>query len=321
MVRRSPCEAYIKYLLLRGKTPKEVLAHLVAAQLDYIDISYIEGLRAKLRRPDPFYPTRRGHIPSMTFLRRERVYRLFHRDELMREAFRILGSAQGKEKTESMLIVGASPAPIAKLLNRDHKLGISPEGVRIYAYYFYNLEMVDRTELRALLEMRKGNAETDAHWNRAYYQDSRRTAAAMPQAPFAAMVAQVQVGLMPAEASLQDLLHNVQIVSLARTVQALSAGGPDDAARAKDYITTTKIAAELLAGMATPESKMLGEIQSIKIKNSQVKPVPLLSEISGGRYTRDLLPRRNAEPDDDQDVALSELEKEQPLPKFEAEES
>jgi hypothetical protein len=298
---------YIKYLLLLGKTPKEVFAKLSAEHLDTVGHQYIEGVRRRLQRPDPFHPTRKNHLPSAIFLRKERVYRLFHRDELMREAFRILGSALGKEKVESMLIVGAPAASIAKLLNRDHQLGISPEGVKIYAFYFYNLELVDRTELRTLLEMRKGDSESDPHWNRAYYQDSRRAAAAMPQAPFAAMVAQIQVGLMPAEAKLQEMLKGVQIVSLARTMQTLSSNGPDDAARAKDYMTTMKLATDLLAGMATPESEVVGAINRIGIKTSQVKPVPLLAEVSEGRYTRDLLPTGDAEDDDDQDVELPEV--------------
>ena len=115
MIRHSPCEVYIKYLLshVGGYGDEDVIQILRLKQLDFIGPSYLQRLRSDLLVPTTFRPHDRRHRPSARFLSTHQLHYLYHPDGAMEIARKVLHNPRAKEAMETMLITADPPALIA----------------------------------------------------------------------------------------------------------------------------------------------------------------------------------------------------------------
>jgi len=152
MIRRSPAEVYIKYLILhpRKYSNEDIKEILDYVQLDYIGDWYVDKLRGELRPPNPFYPFDRRHKLSRRFLLTNGLIWIFHPDPPGLKAFKILEKPRVKEFVESMVTVGAPSVAIAASVTRTRNFPCDARTIDRYNDFFWNVELVDSTELRAV---------------------------------------------------------------------------------------------------------------------------------------------------------------------------
>ncbi len=300
MVRHSPAEKYIEFLVSHpdGYSDDTIIEMLQLKQLDFIGPSYLRRLRGNIRIPKKFTPDNKFHKPSARFLNSYRLYYLYHPDEAMKGAERVLEDPRGKETLETMLISRDSESLCAhRLSTNGHK--VLPAAIERYKFFFFNIDLVDSTELRALLLMRhdftpmtmdKYEDQMRLAMTKSGYQDPRRALAANPIPQVASMMNQIRMGFMPSRA---DLARMVELTRTASTVRglstALSMQGRNAAVETRDWALATKLFGEILADVGSPDGDIQRELQLLALRTSSSE-VPHISELSGGEHTVDMQP-------------------------------
>jgi len=299
MIRRSPCECYIKYLLVHpdGYADTAVIDLLRLQQLDVVSAAYIDRLRRSMRLPKPFYPSNRLHRPSSRFLRAQHIYLLFHPDQSMREAQQILRHARGKELMETLVLAGEPPAFIAHRLS-GAGFKCTTETVERYCHHFWNLRLLDSTETRALLRLRweyvsdveePEDARTRTALKKAYHNDPRRIVAENPVSPLAGVMGQMQLGYMPGQVELSRLADATRTAAQLQMMASSVVGGPGRAAEARDWSMVVSAMTQLIADIGSPEAELQKELQQLGLKTEEAM-VPHIKELSDGSHTVDLQP-------------------------------
>lgn len=297
MIRRSPCELYIKYLLCHPDkyTLGAVKDIILGQDLDYPSDIYVQGLARRMRVPLPFYPTNTGHARSQRFLRAEQLLAFFHPDAAAAEAHELLQNPRAKETIETMSLSGD---PNALIAHRIRRLGFActPMGVQRYRRYYWNLEIVDSVEASALLRMRvdrtmdpmvPGTEPTPdqmlqhAALSKAKYQDPRRIAADIPNSPMASMMNQLRLGIMPTQVELGRLLAATRLAALCRANEVVYSQSPTDAARGRDFILMAKMATELIADIGSPDTELQRDLQQLLLETDS-DPVPHVRALAEG---------------------------------------
>lgn len=300
MIRRSPAELYIKYLLCHPDGyPLQVVKDIVVGQdLDYPSDVYTQGIRRKLRVPVPFYPTNTTHVRSQRFLRAERLVGFYHPDKPAKEAHRLLQTSRAKETIETMTISGDGYQLIAHRLRR---LGVpaTAEGVQRYCKYYWDLSLVDSVETNALLRLRVERVTDPSSLGaqqtldqslqhmvltKARYQDPRRFAAEMPNSPMAGLMHQLRLGLMPMQIELGRLLAATRMAAICRANEVIYASSPTDAARGRDFMLMAKLATDLIADIGTPDIELQRDLQQLLLETEegQVPHIRALTEGNRG---------------------------------------
>ncbi len=102
MIRRSPAEVYLKYLILHPKRFQDsgILEACEYAQLDGVNARYISRLRGQLPVPKDFAPFDKNHWPSQSFLIKQGLHSIFFPDSHGKKAFELLKLARIKEFIE-----------------------------------------------------------------------------------------------------------------------------------------------------------------------------------------------------------------------------
>lgn len=296
-IRHSPCEKYIEYLIVHpeGWSNEAVLEIVRAKQLDFIGPGYIERLRRDLHPPDPFHPENRFHKASARFLTVKKLRYLFHPDAAMSGALRVLEDPQAKELVETMLI---TQDPDALIVRRLQKTGVSVPLLAIerYRFFFFNVHLVDRLELNALLSLRAGFVlsaadEYDTQVAKALKQcrtsDPRLAAARYPISSAASALSALRMGYMPSRLDLAQVLTAGRAAATLRAVECTVDGGR--AADARDWALAGKLLGEILQEVGSPDATLQRELQSLAlaVDGSQI---PYIAELSGGNHTMDLQP-------------------------------
>jgi hypothetical protein len=309
-IRRALCEFYIKALILEDpeKDDIEIQSFLDGLMLDYPGVRYIGGLRATLEPPENFNPRRRSR-EVRNFLIQEGVLEYFEGKEDIRKAREVLHTPRAKEFTESMLLSQAPELAIARRLVDMHKIrGVTPAAVRLYKQYFFNTELLDSTETRALLTLkidRLGASEDNeerlqgAALKRAYYTDPRRTAANMPHSPISAAIAQLQMGLMPDGIDLKKIAQASEFLALCRLYETVATAGHQYDSHALNLATTIRILKELRESSLNPEDELKAQLETLSIKTAE-KGLPLVHDVTGGRHTVDMMALPAAKESDEQ---------------------
>ena len=297
MIRRSPCELYIKYLLCHpdGYVLEAVKDIVVGQDLDYPSDIYVQGLRRKLRVPVPFYPLNTAHARSQRFLRAERLTGFFHPDKEAEEAHSLLQAPRAKETIETMVLAGDPPAHVA---HRVRRLGLpcTAEGVKRYCKYYWDLDLVDTVEAGALLRIRlERTMDTPPgvdptmdqklqHFalSKAKYRDPRRLAVEMPNSPMASLMNQLRMGLMPTQVELGRLLAATRLAAVCRANEVAHGMSQTDAARGRDFMLMAKLTTELMADIGSPDTELQRDLQQLLLETEQT-PVPHVRELTQGR--------------------------------------
>jgi hypothetical protein len=195
-----------------------------------------------------------------------------------------------------MLLAGAPYPAIAKALTVRQRISCSEDAVELYAHFYWNLELIDSTEAKMILQLRVDALEEHTDRNRraqhkaakrAQYTDPRVIAAGLPSSPLTALLAQMRAGVMPRYVNLNEVLGRVRDAGSLRAFEAMMNGGRHEAQSAALYIQAAKVAMDMLDGLATPEAAVLDQLNKIQI-NSIETGVPSIQELSGGEFTVDV---------------------------------
>lgn len=301
MIRHTPCEFYLKYLLIHPDkfTNDAIHERLFELGLDDLGDYYIDRLKKKLHPPSPFYPEDKLHIKSQRFLIKEGVQDLFFPDEHTEVAFKILDKPRVKEFVESMLIAYAPYEAISFSLTHHRRFRASARAIEIYKIYFWNIDLLDSVQIRALIQMRAGAAGLHANADiqrqaeplkRASWNDPRRSAAELPHAPMAAVMAQMRMGIMPANLEMPKALMAARDMAVMTAFEALCMNGPNDHLKVRNLADSVRNMTEVLETVVKPDENMREQLQAIALRTDDRK-VPHIHDLSRGQHTVDLSPK------------------------------
>ena len=307
VIRRSPCERYIKYLLVHPDDyDTEKVRGIVREQgLDYPSDDYVDRLRDRLKKhlPYPFKPLNTRHGRSRRFLSKEQIYGFFHPDEPSVLAHRLLEHSAAKETIEALSIAGEPPAFISHRVKMQGPR-CTVEAVDRYFHFYWDLSLVDSTEMRALLRMRvewmqipRESMSLHPHqWlqytalSKASYKDPRRMLMEMPVSPISRMMSQMRLGLMPSQVDLSRIAEATRNAATGRALESMVTGAPHDAARGRDYAMVSSMMSELIEKVGSPDTALQDQLQKVALK-MDTGPVPTVKELpAGDTFTTDLLP-------------------------------
>lgn len=300
MLRNSPADYYIKYLVVHpaGYDNNKIRDILRMSQLDYIGNEHLDRMRDLVQPPDPFYPYDLTHKKSQRFLIKERIAKLFQRDEATEKAFSLLDSPRAKEFLESMTLAGAPLQAIAVGLHNQTKFSCSVRALEQYLHFFWNLDLVDSTEIRTILAIRGLEEVRDGDFfeaakakakERAGFQDPRKIAAELPNNPLVALLSQMRMGIMPKSIDLALALDATQKAATLRSLEASLRGGFEDHKKAVDFIMVARTAGEMLETVVKPDEKLREQLSAIAL-TTETRTIPTLGTLSAGAHTTDTGP-------------------------------
>lgn len=301
MIRRSPCEYYTKFLILQPVkyTDAQIKELLLDEQLDYISSSYMKKLRAQCRTPEPFFPANKSHRRSRDFLLSEGIEDLFDNTQDVRTAKLILKTPRAKELVEAMTLTHVPVRAISIALSRQRQSNFTDGSIKAYQRYFWNIELLDSTEMRALLIHRANVAELSQDpevqaqakpFRSASYTDPRRVAAQMSHSPLGARLAQMRMGFMPSTDELAKIVEQVRLTALARALEMATYGGPEDSIKTLNYALTAEKMGNVLEQIVRPDEELRNQLSAIALRTNAPNKAPSLMQLSGGNHTIDLLP-------------------------------
>ncbi len=306
MIRRSPAEVYLKYLILHPKkyTDAQIIEICQFAQVDYLGNWYLSRLRATLTPPTPFYPFDPSHQRSSHFLYMNGLHPIFHADDAARKAFKILELPRVKEFVEASLISGAPSQAIALMTTRRYRFTCTPTVIERYRAFFWNLQLLDATELRALLQLRYAQLEHHADpeirrqydlMKRAYYNDSRKLAADLPFSPISAMLSQMKMGIMPSNLDVAVIIAQAQKFAAIRTAEELMSNGKGAASNALNFAIVAEKMTAVLKDIAKPDEDLHKQLASIALRTAD-DAIPTVHALTagGGSFTTDTGPKEIA---------------------------
>lgn len=305
MIRRSPAEYYIKFLVAHPDQLEvdEIEERVREKQLDYIGAPYVEKLRSSMSIPKPFYPYDEDDIGSQRFLIREGLVLFFIPNRHMRVAQGILDTPKAKEVVESSFISGFDSSWIHALLKREG-YSSTPEALDLYRQFFWNLDLVDSMELKALIQMRINShqvkdpwqlAGTTAAW-KAHYSDPRWLSARMSNTPIAGMMHQLRMGLLPQNLEVAKIASAARTAATVLTFDSLTRG--DKPEISQGYALTAKLMTEVLEATGTPESELFGQLHQLMLEQEH-DPVPQIGELTEGNHTVEVMPVKGDGGDDE----------------------
>lgn len=303
MVRRSPCERYLKYLLTHpdGHSNDDIRTIIRIQQLDYIGDYYLDQLRGSCVPPVPFRPENQSHRPSTRFLTAERLTTIYRQDDTMRNAIKLLGNPKAKETIETLMISRAGESWISAVLEKQGH-GATVEAVERYKIYYFDLDLVDTTELKILFEMRvhepSPTDDPDMQWanNLRVNQgksDPRRLSAQLASPALAGIMHTIRLGYMPASVELGKVAGATATIAAHQTLESLMRNSPE---RARDFSIVAKNMMDILEQTGTVDDSLQEELQSLALETESAE-VPHIKELGPGTYTTDVQPLNMGEVD------------------------
>jgi hypothetical protein len=295
VIRLSPCEQYLKYLVVHpNRLTNDQIEQMVKAQeLDYIGKPHLEHLRATCTPPNPFYPERADHAMSTRFLLREKLEVIFRPDRDMSLATQLLEQPRAKELIESMLIAGSNSQWIYASLKR---MGIKAtvQAVDYYRFYYFNLDHINPDQLRAFMLARTAMPVTDdpheqmlnEYYRHSILQGERVQMANMAITPYAGMLSLMRRGLLPANVEIPRLAAATRLTAMIKTDEAMMAG---KSAQSRDYSFVVKVMSEVMQETGEVEEGLQEGLTKLILKTDQ-KRIPNIKELSDGHHTVDLQP-------------------------------
>lgn len=298
MIRRSPSEYYIKYLVVSGLDNAQIAKTCDGHGLVWLGDWYLNDLRAAHKPPNPFLPADPTHAPTRVFLTKEMIRLAFYPDDAMKKALRILEKPRLRELVEVMVMSGAPTDATVYALELRHGFKCSEFAIALYRHYFWDIDLLDSNEMRALLRIKcdqvlsspdpKVRQQYDA-LKKSFHSDPRVVAARMPVSPLTGMLAQISVGVMPKKLNIIDILEKVRMISGLRALEAALMGGPAGAQQGPAYMSMAEMASGILETAVKPEEQLRDELLNIALQSS-TKTVPVISQLTGGSHTVDIAP-------------------------------
>lgn len=318
MIRHSPAENYFKYLVVHPECYdnghiKEISFEL---GLDYIGDWYMGWLRQRMRPPHPFRPEDPKHEKSQQYLVREGLARAFLPDKHMEKATRILSRPRWRELVETLLISQAPHNAIVHALRVRHRFQCEDHTIRLYKFFYWNIDLLDSTDLRSLLEMRytggfhsvgedKERLAQFTALSKNRHNDPRVVAARLPASPISAQLAQISLGVIPKRVNLEQVVQTTMTVATFKSYEGTLLGGQNGSQISQGYGATAETMSRLKEAVSNPEANLRDDLQRITVATTSVV-VPTLRELTGGNHTVNVLP--DAKPDADEPLIEEEDE-------------
>jgi len=292
--RRSPCEYYLKYLLVHpdNYSLEQVREIVKSQQLDFIGEPYAKKLLAAIgARPIPYYPSDVGHRRSQRFLIRLGIRSMFVPDSDVKLSDNFLSQPQAKELIETCTISGMSSDWIAGLLRRDGFQSTS-RAVDMYCHFYWNMKLLDSSELKTVLFTRSvdGDASKDndvralsAMAVKSSYSDPRCIAADTNVPIVNTMMTLIRKGLMPSNMEIRRLANATRTAAIAQTLGQTNVGGKG-AERARDFATVANLMHQIVSDVGDVEEEMREDLASIKL-DTDASEVPHIKQLSDGNHT------------------------------------
>lgn len=303
MIRRSPCETYLKYLLSHpdGYTDDDIRKLTKMQQLDYTGKPYLQRLRLTCAPPTPFFPEDRKHQKSQRYIRRERIETLYFPDDDTRAANVILERPRAKELVESLLLTSTHPGWISALLHKRFSMYVEPSAIARYKSYYFNIDLVDSTEMKALLKARAvSDPSQDADEqvlavaiSDANKSDPRSLSANMASSPLAGMLNVIRAGYLPSNVEVGKLAGAARNVALVGVLESSMRGS---SAQGRDFALVAKMMTEIIEQAGDAQNTLDRELHRLMLETESGK-VPHINDLSGGEHTLDLQPLPKGEPD------------------------
>lgn len=309
MIQHSPAERYFVYLVVHPSTYDNEYIKTLAQELsiDYLGDWYVQRLRERTRPPRPFYPEDRAHAKSQKFLMREGIQAAFSGEAHWSTALRVLNYPRQRELVETMLLSRAPTHAICRALLVRHRAKVSERAIDLYRHFFWDVDLLDGVEMRALLDMRghgvlntSNVAEMTAQLGsikRVRHTDPRVIAARLPHTPLAAALAQLELGVLPTKLDLSAVIDQALQVTLLRGMEAAMNGGPVGASMSRDFLSGVTTLQELRELVTDPESKLRSDLKRISLATTD-RQVPTVAQLTSGRHTTNVHPEPKAEPVD-----------------------
>jgi hypothetical protein len=272
----------------------DIIQLLAEYGLDFLGQSFVDRVRRQTVRPVPFRPYDLEHVASQHFLDKHRVRGLFYPNEHTRCAFGILEVPKMKEFVEAMLVGGAPPALISRAATRiSADACITDDGVRVFHHFFWNTDLLDFTDVRAVIDMRGGDGgspnSVEHYYQRAHRKDSRKVAAELPFSPLSAMNAQMRMGITPTGIRFAELMDRTRTVAGLKAYQNVMEDNRWSAENARHYITVAQAATDLYERSHKPEELLLEKFNALQLETDPT-PIPHIMMLSEGNHTVDVQP-------------------------------
>lgn len=296
MIRSSPCDHYLKYLITHPDTYKDssIRSLIKLQQLDFLGMAHLGRLRASCTPPNPFYPEDLQHHESQRFLTKERIYYLYHPDDDTIIAIKLLDHPRGKELVESILSAGGDPLWACTMLKRVN-FKATPRSIDLYRHFYFNTDLVNNTELRAILGMRavyeSGSSDPDERsyrfaYNRAARSNVTSLMASAPSSPFAHVLNLMRLGMMPTGLELSRV---ATVARMAATVRSMESTMLGQAEKARDFALTAKILNELMESVGDVSGDLQRSMMNLAL-DTDASEVPSIAQLTEGNHTVDMIP-------------------------------
>jgi hypothetical protein len=296
VIRRSPAENYLKFLIVHpdNYADASIRSLVIMQQLDWLGMPYLTRLRSVCVPPTPFYPEDRQHLRSIRFLRKERLESIFHPDDEMEGAVKILESARAKELVETMLISNSHPAWVCTALRRQVAMDVVEGAIVRYKHYYFNVDLVDSSELKALMAMRLSSEEstdvdeqkTAAALVSVLRNDSRRIAS-MAATPLTANITNMlRMGLLPSSVDIARLAEATRTAAISGGLDMAIRGLPT---QGRDFALMAKMMTEILESIGDPANDLQEGLARLSIETEN-QDIPNLKQLSAGSHTLNIQP-------------------------------
>ena len=313
MIRSSPCDFYLRYLCTHPDNyTDDQIRNLVKLQhLDFLGMGHLGRIRKSCVPPTPFYPEDLGHHPSQRFLTKERLFSLYHPDADAVIAIRLLDHPRGKELTEQMLFSGSEPIWVSAMLRRV-QFQATPRSIELYRHFYYNTDLIDGTELRAIMGMRANIEVQNMDPDELNYRDAYKRASSSAigslttnssLSPYSRIMSMLRVGLMPTGVQISRIATAGRTAAVIGSLENSLMGR---AAPARDFALTAQILNELLESVGDVSGDLQKSMQSM-VLDTDASEVPSMEQLTEGNHTMGLLPEEAkaeimaANKDDDDD--------------------
>jgi hypothetical protein len=310
VIRHAPAENYFKFLVIHPECYDNGHIKDVAFELglDYIGEWYIQWLRQRMRPPVPFYPEDRFHVRSYQYLLRENLVQAFLPDKSMEKATRILSRPRWRELVETLLIAQAPFEAVAHALRVRHRFVADADAIRLYKFFYWNIDLLDSTELRSLLDLRynggfntvgedKERLAQFSSLSKHRHNDPRVVAARLPASPISSVIAQLGLGVIPKNVNLESVVQAAMMTSTLKVLEGTIMGGQNGSQISQGYSAVAETMARLKDAVVNPEANLREDLRRITVATTPTV-VPILHQLTAGNHTVNVQPE--ARPDDDE---------------------
>jgi len=267
---------------------KAIVSLLQRQRLDWISADYLAGLRPKLYPPTPFRPTDRYHNPSQTFLVKAGLQDLFLKAPPVVRAMKVLDKPRIKEFIETMTLSGAPHASIALSVEKQWGLSFGLAALQAYLKYFWDLEVLETSEVKVLLYQRFHGAHLGSLASgaeAAYKTDPRKAALDLPHSPVSAMLSQLRMGFMPRSEDLRNVLEHARAAAALRAYESTMSGGAFSSKVSYEFSATVEKLGQILEQIVNPDDQLHEHLRAIRLRVNQAPKAKGLFELSAGNHS------------------------------------